>query len=195
VIRVYTLGRSAEQSIDVGPDFKRVSRRHAEIAVLGPNAYRITDLGSANGTEVFDGHRWISVSQATISRDQRFRLGGEFEATVEALIRQGYEIPAKEAATADTESVAVLPSPMRDRIAQLVMLSGCLSLIFGVILTTVQMLGEIRSGNVSAEPCVACKITKIGELDFKTRYPGIAVSALGVVLLITGYWLAARGSK
>lgn len=95
-MRAFTLGRNtAKQSVtvDVGPNFPAVSRCHAEIVAAGPDRYQITDLGSTNGTEVWENGHWRRVTQAIISSRQRFRLGGQFETTITDLARLGYKVP------------------------------------------------------------------------------------------------------
>jgi glutaredoxin len=194
VIRVYTLGRSAEQSIDVGPDFKRVSRRHAEIAVLGPNAYRITDLGSANGTEVFDGHRWISVSQATISRDQRFRLGGEFEATVEELIREG-RITESQAGEPEQnpEAGSIFRNIELRHVVGLALVAALAAVVIAVFIQSPSKLNEADGGDAGEretqvrrcgrdvtvyfkEGCKYCEATEHFLDDNNIQYTGIDIT-------------------
>ena len=81
-------------TVDVGPNFPTVSRRHAEIVSVGPDRYKILDLGSTNGTEIWENGRWKPVNQAIISSTQRFRLGGRFETTLQDLVRLGYKAPS-----------------------------------------------------------------------------------------------------
>jgi FHA domain len=98
-VNKFTLGRNTASqavSFDVGANFMRVSRLHAEISVIGPDRYRLKDLGSTNGTEVFDGGSWVEIAETGISSSQRFRLGGEFETSVDELKRQGYTIAQPE---------------------------------------------------------------------------------------------------
>lgn len=90
------MGRNAagqSVTVDVGPNFPAVSRRHAVIVAEGPDQYQIIDLRSTNGTEVWENGRWRAVTQATISSSQSFRLGRQFETTIADLARLGYKVP------------------------------------------------------------------------------------------------------
>lgn len=67
--RPAALGREASSAVRLNDH--EVSRRHAEIQPLGNNAYRIVDLGSANGTYV-NGQ---IVDQATLQPGDQVQLG------------------------------------------------------------------------------------------------------------------------
>ena len=55
----FTIGRGPENDIVV--PHHSVSRRHAELAVLGGGSYRLTDLRSTNGTFHYDGDTLVRI--------------------------------------------------------------------------------------------------------------------------------------
>jgi hypothetical protein len=192
-MKTFTLGRGPEQSINVGEEHSRVSRRHAEIAVLGPGTYRITDLGTLNGTEVMVDGRWKRVSQATLSYSQRFRLAGQFESSIADLAHQGFSIGPS--APRNTAPPALRKATVYQRASQLLMFIGSVVLIIGIVMTVVQMIGEIGSGAISGAPCFTCSVNTRGDFSFETRYPGLAITAFGTAMVVFGYWIAARSAK
>jgi ABC-type multidrug transport system ATPase subunit/pSer/pThr/pTyr-binding forkhead associated (FHA) protein len=69
--RVFTVGREAGD-VDVVVDRPQVSRRHAEIEILGPGRFALRDLGSANGVFV-NGER--IRARRTVGVDDTIGLG------------------------------------------------------------------------------------------------------------------------
>jgi hypothetical protein len=133
----FTLGRNtAKQSVtvDVGPNFPGVSRLHAEIAAAGPDSYRITDLGSTNGTEVLENNCWVAVTQAIIAGNQPFRLGSQFETTIDELARLGYRIPRFGALGA--KRAPVFPALQKDALLKV-------SLVLGILGGGIGLLGGL----------------------------------------------------
>jgi len=92
----YIVGRDPEAAdIVIGVGSKTVSRRHARLTIIDGQSCQIEDLDSSNGTELLDGHRWIPVKSAKVSRAQRLRFGTSHEATVGELLQQ--KAPARPA--------------------------------------------------------------------------------------------------
>ena len=68
---VFVVGRDPDQ-VDIGIDSAVVSARHLEVEVVGEGRFRITDLGSANGTFV-NGVELKGTRE--VSQDDRISLG------------------------------------------------------------------------------------------------------------------------
>lgn len=66
---VYIMGR---EGADIELDDTKVSRKHAEIALLGPGAYFVRDLASTNGTFV---NRRRVTEKVPINNEDRIRVG------------------------------------------------------------------------------------------------------------------------
>ena len=80
---VITLGRAPDCTLVF--DDARMSARHAQLESLGDGTFRLTDLGSRNGTFIDDSGMLVRVEAATTVRAaQRLRFG-DCEATVREL--------------------------------------------------------------------------------------------------------------
>lgn len=66
----YLLGR---EGADIDVDDGKVSRKHAELSLLGPGAYFIRDLASTNGT--FLNGRRVREERRPIVHEDRIRIG------------------------------------------------------------------------------------------------------------------------
>ena len=82
---LHRIGR--DEGNDIVIDDSSVSRRHAQIEDMGRGRYRITDLGSANGSFVAQGGDWHQFSEAEITANERLMLG-EFATTASELMRR-----------------------------------------------------------------------------------------------------------
>jgi pSer/pThr/pTyr-binding forkhead associated (FHA) protein len=79
-----TLGRAEDCTLVF--DDGRMSSRHARLESLGGGQYRLTDLGSRNGTFVEVGGKLRRIDdEATVTAGQRIRFG-TCEATVRELL-------------------------------------------------------------------------------------------------------------
>lgn len=67
----YLIGRRAG---DIPLSDEKISARHAEIKILGPEAYLVIDLASTNGT-FLNGAR---IERVRIGHDDEIRLGDSF---------------------------------------------------------------------------------------------------------------------
>ena len=86
---VYIVGRENSASppdLAVPRSEITVGKRHAELSFLSGGTWRISDLGSKNGTFVRDGDSWKRIAGASIDLELPIRLG-EFETTPAALLR------------------------------------------------------------------------------------------------------------
>jgi hypothetical protein len=72
--KTYLIGRS--ESCDARLDGETVSRRHAEITVLGDGRLYLTDRGGPSGTEIFRDGAWHPLRQDYVSVTERVRFGG-----------------------------------------------------------------------------------------------------------------------
>ncbi len=79
----------AAQAPDVpitGKNSDTVSRRHAKLSLTEKRGeYRLTDLGSANGTHYKTNNGWEQVDSTLVKRDTQVRLG-KITATISELI-------------------------------------------------------------------------------------------------------------
>ena len=90
----YLIGRSKDEAaIVVTSKLGRVSRRHAQLRVESDGVIELTDLQSANGTEVLKEGGWRKIAKAQVQAADRVRFGGEVEATVAELLSQTGERP------------------------------------------------------------------------------------------------------
>lgn len=63
-----------------------VSRYHAELLSLySQDKYLLRDMGSSNGTYVYQHGRWVEISQQEVSASTRVRFG-DFETTVGEIV-------------------------------------------------------------------------------------------------------------
>jgi hypothetical protein len=84
----FVVGRKSSSGgvhIAIDPREDTVGRRHAELQVGADGSCLIRDLGSANGTFVYEGGRWSKVAEARISQNQQIRLG-DYETTAARLL-------------------------------------------------------------------------------------------------------------
>ncbi len=100
----HVIGR--QEDCDVVVQDPSVSRRHAEAEENGMGEIRVTDLGSANGTYVLEGGRWVQVETTTVNARTPIRLG-DMETTLERLIP----------ALAQDERTQALRNPVYDNAA------------------------------------------------------------------------------
>ena len=84
-----TVGRSSEA--DVTLRSSKVSRLHAKLEITS-RGYRLTDMGSTNGTRVFRGGRWEAVGQEFVDPQERLELGDE--RTTAAALEQAARLSA-----------------------------------------------------------------------------------------------------
>ncbi len=94
---------SEERRADEGPSEhyialrdRRVSRRHAEIYVVGERIF-LRDLGSKNGTYVIEGNRKVRLTEGYVRADQVVSFGGHRQC-IASLIdppprRNGHKLP------------------------------------------------------------------------------------------------------
>ena len=92
-----TIGRSEE--VDVLIVDPSISRRHAKLRLISPEAVSLEDLGSKNGT-FFDGQR---ISQIDLRDGDRFQLGAStiLKLTYQDRIEQEFQRQLYESATRD----------------------------------------------------------------------------------------------
>ena len=92
-----TIGRSEE--VDVLIVDPSISRRHARLRLISPEAVSLEDLGSKNGT-FFDGQR---ISQIDLRDGDRFQLGAStiLKLTYQDRIEQEFQRQLYESATRD----------------------------------------------------------------------------------------------
>jgi hypothetical protein len=81
---IYKIGRAEGNHIVLGD--KSVSRQHAELEELGAGKFRLKDLGSSSGTQMWSGSDWVDVQEAEIRHDTKIRFG-EHETTPMDLVR------------------------------------------------------------------------------------------------------------
>lgn len=82
----YLIGR---EDADINIHDEKVSRKHAELSLLGPGAYFVRDLASTNGT-FLNGKR-VTEERRPISNDDRIRVGDTV--MLFALVEQSIKIP------------------------------------------------------------------------------------------------------
>lgn len=84
----YIVGRTRTADIvpDVGRGFETISGRHLTVEPTGNGLYRLTDLGSSNGSFYEDGHGgWCRFVAVELTGPHKIRLGS-YKTTVEALV-------------------------------------------------------------------------------------------------------------
>jgi hypothetical protein len=87
-LEILVVGRTHQGSqldIEIPSRNDSVGRRHLEITIGDGGACHLVDLGSANGTHVLDGTRWVRVKQTTVGISSPIRLG-EFQTSVAELL-------------------------------------------------------------------------------------------------------------
>lgn len=111
-----TIGRDVNCTLVF--DDPRMSSRHAQLEPLGGGRYRITDLGSRNGTFVdVDGRLRRIDREAEVTPAQRIRFGS-CEATIGELLElagvpAGAEPPPRPVAASPAPAAAVRPRLVR----------------------------------------------------------------------------------
>jgi pSer/pThr/pTyr-binding forkhead associated (FHA) protein len=83
-----SIGRSAGCDIVIADP--TVSRRHARIAMIGPDAFLFVDSGSTSGSYRMEGDGWLRITRSQLANRDRVRLG-EFETTVADLLARAGE--------------------------------------------------------------------------------------------------------
>lgn len=123
--RIYTVGRNSSADIQVPPQYDEVSKRHLQMETIGNNRVLIKDLGSSNGTLVWDGIDWSNLaSEREVAMDCQIKLG-DYVTTPRALLNL-VEIPHRSAPQEEPGRMAnfsdlqvnrqrVMPSAIRTR--------------------------------------------------------------------------------
>jgi glutaredoxin len=194
-MKAFTLGRSPEVSCDVGANFPRVSRRHAEISYIGSGRYRIRDLNTPNGTEILKNGRWVRVSEATISNSQRFRLAGQFESSVEELAWLGHQIARPQARASGLGEPRMAP-PRRFRTTAVLMTLTVVGLSLGGAYLWPGRDSGHCGGSVKVyfkEGCPYCEATEAFLLSLHVRYQRINIASPGVLERLEKEYGSVRG--
>lgn len=82
-MEAWTIGRGPDNDIVI-PD-NSVSRRHAEVRVLGDGRYELSDVGSSNGTSIRGRDGWEPVGRVEVSAVDVVRFG-DYEIVVSRLL-------------------------------------------------------------------------------------------------------------
>lgn len=80
-VKSLTIGRNRANDVVILD--RSISRRHARLDELGNGRYRLTDLGSTQGTFVRVDEAWSRIEQAEIATEQEIRIGNHTSTAAE----------------------------------------------------------------------------------------------------------------